>query len=177
MSYLKKVLIIMLLVSSYSNIVGEETDSNSISFPDTIINNQKVIKGIHYSGGPVNSDSLLDSAFNSQTLKGKKFLKGGSFEGKRSRKNIMRTIFDNIAALRYAYNKRLKEKSDLAGKILVKFSINYKGKVLTCEVVDATLKDEILHKVIVGKIKKMKFGEIPFPNDITVVYYPFIFSK
>ncbi len=35
------------------------------------------------------------------------FLKGGSLTGGRSKASIMRVVMQNLAALRYAYNKRL----------------------------------------------------------------------
>ena len=51
----------------------------------------------------------------------------------------MRVVMQNIAALRYAYNKRLREKPGLKGKITCKFAIDEFGKVIFCEALESTI--------------------------------------
>jgi len=105
------------------------------------------------------------------------FLKGGALTGGRSRAAIQRTVMQNMAALRYAYNKRLREKPGLKGKITVKFAIDEFGKVIFAQVVDATLFDSELENTVLQKVKSWEFGKIDKPGDITEVVYPFVFAN
>ena len=83
----------------------------------------------------------------------------------------------NIAALRYAYNKRLREKPGLKGKITVKFAIDEFGKVSFASVVESTMSDPELEAIVVDKIKRWVFEKIDKPGDVTEVVYPFVFSQ
>jgi len=83
----------------------------------------------------------------------------------------------NLAALRYAYNKRLREKPGLKGKITVKFAIDEFGKVIFCEVLESTMGDSELEATVVDKIKRWVFEKIDKPGDVTEVVYPFVFSQ
>jgi len=105
------------------------------------------------------------------------FLKGGALTGGRSKASIMRVVMQNIAALRYAYNKRLREKPGLKGKITVKFAIDEFGKVIFASVVESTMSDPELEGIVVDKIKRWVFEKIDKPGDVTEVVYPFVFSQ
>ncbi len=105
------------------------------------------------------------------------FLKGGSLIGGRSKASIMRVVMQNLAALRYAYNKRLREKPGLKGKITVKFAIDEFGKVIFCQVTESTMADQELETAISDKIKRWVFEKIDKPGDVTEVIYPFVFSQ
>ncbi|MBD3346695.1 MAG: AgmX/PglI C-terminal domain-containing protein [Chitinivibrionales bacterium] len=106
-----------------------------------------------------------------------KFVKGGAMTGGRSMASIRRVVMQNLAALRYAYNKRLREKPGLKGKITVKFAIDEFGKVIFCKVVGTTINDPTLENTIVSKVKRWAFGKIDKPGDVTEVVYPFVFSQ
>lgn len=106
-----------------------------------------------------------------------KFVKGGALTGGRSRASIMRVVMQNLAALRYAYNKRLREKPGLKGKITCKFAIDEFGKVIFCEATDSDMDDPTLVSEVVDKIKRWVFEKIDKPGDITEVIYPFAFSQ
>jgi TonB family protein len=111
------------------------------------------------------------------TVSEPKFVKGGALTGGRSRASIMRVVMQNIAALRYAYNKRLREKPGLKGKITCKFAIDEFGKVIFCEVLESTMSDPQLEEEVVDKIKRWVFEKIDKPGDVTEVVYPFVFSQ
>jgi TonB family protein len=83
----------------------------------------------------------------------------------------------NLAALRYAYNKRLREKPGLKGKITCKFAIDEFGKVIFCEALESTMADPGLEAEVVDKIKRWVFEKIDKPGDVTEVVYPFVFSQ
>jgi TonB family protein len=106
-----------------------------------------------------------------------KFTKGGALTGGRSKASIMRVVMQNLAALRYAYNRRLREKPGLKGRITVKFAIDEFGKVIFCSVVSSTMGDPPLEKTVVSKIKRWVFEKIDKPGDVTEVVYPFVFSQ
>lgn len=105
------------------------------------------------------------------------FLKGGALTGGRSKASIMRVVMQNLAALRYAYNKRLRDKPGLNGKITCKFAIDEFGKVIFCQVVESTMGDTELESLIAAKIKLWVFEKIDKPGDVTEVIYPFVFSQ
>jgi TonB family protein len=105
------------------------------------------------------------------------FVSGGSLTGGRSKASIMRVVMQNLAALRYAYNKRLREKPGLQGKVTVKFAIDEFGKVIFCEVVQSTMGDPPFEEIVVGKIKRWVFEKIDKPGDVTEVVYPFVFTQ
>jgi TonB family protein len=100
----------------------------------------------------------------------------GQTIGGRSKSEIMRVVMQNISVLRYAYNKRLREKPGLKGKITVKFAIDEFGNVLHCKVVESSVADNALENTVTGKIIRWKFERIDKPGDITEVVYPFVFS-
>jgi hypothetical protein len=111
------------------------------------------------------------------TVSEPKFVKGGALTGGRSRASIMRVVMQNLAALRYAYNKRLREKPGLKGKITCKFAIDEFGKVIFCDVLESTMSDPTLETEVVDKIKRWVFEKIDKPGDVTEVVYPFVFSQ
>jgi len=105
------------------------------------------------------------------------FMKGAALTGGRSKASIMRVVMQNIAALRYAYNKRLRDKPGLKGKITIKFAIDEYGKVIFAQVVESTMGDSELETEVCGKIKRWVFEKIDKPGDVTEVVYPFVFSQ
>jgi TonB family protein len=111
------------------------------------------------------------------TVSEPQFVKGGALTGGRSRASIMRVVMQNLAALRYAYNKRLREKPGLKGKITCKFAIDEFGKVIFCEVLESTMSDPQLEQEVIDKIKRWVFEKIDKPGDVTEVVYPFVFSQ
>lgn len=100
----------------------------------------------------------------------------GITTGGRSRSSIARVVQQNMAALRYAYNRRLREKPGLNGKIRVRFAIDEFGKVIFCDVIGSTMDDATFKKLIAAKIKLWVFEKIDKPGDVTEVIYPFVFS-
>lgn len=102
---------------------------------------------------------------------------GGIMPSGRSRASIMRVVMQNISALRYAYNKRLREKPGLKGKVTCRFAIDEFGKVIFCEVLESNMSDPLLEQEVVDKIKRWAFDKIDKPGDIAEVMYPFVFSQ
>ena len=86
-------------------------------------------------------------------------------------------VMQNLAALRHAYNIRLREKPGLKGKITIKFAIDEFGNVIFCELEESTMSDAELELAVVDKIRLWKFEKIDKPGDVTEVVYPFMFSQ
>jgi TonB family protein len=128
-------------------------------------------------GGDEGGSSLELKKRGSLKISAPDFLKGASLTGGRSKASIMRVVMQNLAALRYAYNKRLREKPGLKGKITVKFAIDEFGKVIFCQVMESTMADQELETSVMEKIKRWVFEKIDKPGDVTEVVYPFVFSQ
>ncbi|MDR0331435.1 MAG: TonB family protein [Chitinispirillales bacterium] len=95
----------------------------------------------------------------------------------RSRASIQHVIMQNMATLRDAYNRRLRDKPGLSGKITVKFAIDEFGKVIFAQVVESTMADSELERTVVDRVKSWNFDKIDKPGDVTEVTYPFVFSQ
>ncbi|MFW5813619.1 MAG: TonB family protein [Fibrobacterota bacterium] len=105
------------------------------------------------------------------------FKTGGALVGGRSRQSIMRVVMQNINSLRYAYNRRLREKPTLGGKATVKFAIDEFGNVIYAQVVESSLNDSQLEGTILRRVRNWVFEKIDKPGDVTEVVYPFVFSQ
>ena len=106
-----------------------------------------------------------------------KIVKGETLTGGRSRSRIMRVIWENHARLRYAYNKRLKGRPGLQGKVVLKFTIDPKGNVDSCMVDESTIKDPEFEKIIVKNIKEWVFEKVDDKIGTTEVVCPFTFTQ
>ena len=137
------------------------------------------------SGGVDALDGLMGGSGATVKLKKKKTLRvkqptgasGAGLSGGRSRANIMRVVRQNLAALRYAFNKRLRDKPGLRGKVTVKWAIDEFGNVLFAKVVSSTVNDPDFEQTVMKKVKLWKFGKIDKPGDVTEVTYPFVFTQ
>ncbi len=103
--------------------------------------------------------------------------KGVNYYQSRSKAAIMQVVMQNLASLRYAYNRRLREKPGIQGKIYVKYRIDENGDVISSKVVKSSMHDRKLENTIAKKIKTWKHCPINKSGDITEVVYPFVFSQ
>jgi len=104
------------------------------------------------------------------------FLKGGALTGGRSRASIQRVVMQNMAALRYAYNRRLRDRPELGGKITVKFAVDEFGTVTYAQMLESTINDEELENTVLDRVITWNFDRIDKPGDMTEVVYPFVFD-
>jgi len=145
--------------------------------------------GSGFGGGGGGVDDLLGGLLggNSGGLELKKkgelrvsspeFLRGGNLIGGRNRASIQRIVMQNMAALRYAYNKRLREKPGLCGKITTKFAIDEFGNVVFAMVTASTMNDSSFEQTVLNRIKSWNFEKIDKPGDVTDVTYPLAFDQ
>jgi TonB family protein len=102
---------------------------------------------------------------------------GGGTSGGRSRASIQRVVMQNMAALRHAYNERLREIPGLSGRITVDFYIDEFGKVIYTQVVNSTMGDPKFENTVVTRVRSWEFDRIDKPGDVMKVTYPFVFSQ
>jgi len=104
-----------------------------------------------------------------------KFIK--SVTGGRSSESVEQVVMQNMDVLRDAYNKRVREKPGLTGKITIKFTIDEFGRVIFAKAVESTMADSELESTVASKVKSWGFEKIDKPGDETVVIYPFTFPQ
>jgi hypothetical protein len=129
---------------------------------------------------PASGDLKLANPENKRTgiaIREPELIHTGAIVGGRSRASVMRVVMQNLVALRYAYNKRLREKPGLQGKITCKFAIDEFGKIVFCEMTGSTVSDPQLEAEVIAKIRAWVFDKIDKPGDITEVVYPFAFAQ
>jgi hypothetical protein len=97
--------------------------------------------------------------------------------GGRSRESIMKVVMDSLYLIKTKYNKRLRERPCIHGKIIFRFGIDELGKVIFCKVDSSTVKDSTLASDLLMFIKTWQFEPIHKPHDITEVIYPFVFDS
>jgi TonB family protein len=126
----------------------------------------------------IDNDSLQNKKKDELKVSTPNFMKGATpLTGGRSRASIQRVVKQNMAALRDAYSKRLRDKPGLTGKITVKFAIDEFGKVIFAQIVESTMSDSKLESTVVSRVKNWNFEKIDKPGDVTEVTYPFVFSQ
>ena len=148
-------------------------------------------KGAGYSsgfgGGTGGASDLLGGLGNgsSSTLKKRgelniaspDFVSSGNAANARSRASIQRVVMQNIASLRYAYNRRVRERPGLSGTITVKFAIDEFGTVIYAQVVESTINDPELEITVETRVRSWVFEKVNRPGDVTEITYPFAFSS
>ena len=91
----------------------------------------------------------------------------------RSTRTIARVVAAHTGAIRYAYNRELRKKPSLRGKIILTFTIAPTGDVTECHVEDTAMNWPPLENSLVKMVRTWRFPEIP-EGDVTVSY-PLVF--
>src|SRR6187401_3141401 len=82
---------------------------------------------------------------------------GASGKGSRAREEV-EIVFDrNKGALYALYGRALRETPELAGKVVLEFTIAPSGEITMCRVVSSELKDPELEKKIVARVRLIRF--------------------
>jgi outer membrane biosynthesis protein TonB len=91
------------------------------------------------------------------------------------REVIRRVLRQNVAPIRACYEKALRAKSDLAGRVVVRFEIDAAGNVATSESTSATtLASADAVACVVGAFKPLVFPEPE--GGAVIVTYPIVFA-
>ncbi len=98
-----------------------------------------------------------------------------SSTGNLDRGIIQRRIRSNMARFRYCYEKRLQGNPSLGGKLVVSFTIEASGRVVSARAVSSTLGDAQVEGCVVSGIHRLKFPS--FTKGVVIVNYPFTFVR
>jgi len=99
----------------------------------------------------------------------------GDESGTRSPESILRVIRSSIGGFQYTYQKYLRDKPDLGGKISLRFTIAPSGGIIAIEVLSSNTGDSKLDEDIKDKARRMAFDAIPKGN--VTVTYAFVLDK
>lgn len=96
-------------------------------------------------------------------------------EGGLDRDVIADVIKRNLGQIRYCYERQLSSNPELYGKLLVKFTIDAGGGVMSQKIGNSTLKSAMVEGCVLRRLAGWKF---PLPRGGTQVHvsYPFLFK-
>jgi Ca-activated chloride channel family protein len=77
--------------------------------------------------------------------------------------------------LRYCYQRELQKAPDLAGKIVMAFTIGRDGSVVTAAVKESTMKNQLVEQCVTSRILRLQFDPLA-GGGVVKVTYPFLFS-
>ncbi|NOZ62682.1 MAG: energy transducer TonB [Calditrichaeota bacterium] len=95
--------------------------------------------------------------------------------GYRSEESVFQTVNARQGQITYIYNKYLKIKPTLRGKVSIEFTIAANGHVISARVIESTLNYAPMEREILSLVKRLKFKPIASGN-VTFVF-PFQFAK
>ncbi|OGS37137.1 MAG: hypothetical protein A2293_15775 [Elusimicrobia bacterium RIFOXYB2_FULL_49_7] len=99
-----------------------------------------------------------------------------STSAKRDDRVIGDYVKTNMRSIKAAYDRLLKNKPDLAGKITIRFTIESSGRVVDVEVVESSMEDSELIDKIIRVVRNWRFPEISESEGSVTVNFPFIFQ-
>lgn len=88
---------------------------------------------------------------------------------------VRRTIRDHLKQIRECYETELKKTPDLAGKIVLKWEVNDKGRVISTGVQSDLPKKSEVGACILAKIETWIFPA-PQKGQTVHIVYPFVFA-
>lgn len=91
----------------------------------------------------------------------------------RSTRTIGRVVAAHTGAIRYAYNRELRKKPSLRGKIVLTFTISPEGDVTECHIKESAMNWPPLENSLVKIVRTWRFPKIP-EGEVTVSY-PLVF--
>ena len=92
----------------------------------------------------------------------------------RSKDVVRDVIFKHIGEVKHCYELELEKNQDLAGRVMVNFTISADGKVTESKIDKTTLRNETVEKCIVEAVRTWEF---PKPKGgIVTVTYPFLLA-
>jgi outer membrane biosynthesis protein TonB len=103
---------------------------------------------------------------------------GGSdagWEGTIDREAVRRVIRSILSQIKSCYERQLRMKPNLEGKIVVQFEIMSQGRVRSAKTKSTALNDGAVESCVANLIKDQRFPEPP-PGTIALVDYPFVFG-
>lgn len=101
---------------------------------------------------------------------------GASFVGTIDRNAVLRVIRSKHAIIRRCYEKELRFKKELGGRVVLKFEIAEGGRVASASVDSSTLGDPGVENCLKNELVTWQFPDPP-PNSVAEVLFPFTFQN
>lgn len=101
---------------------------------------------------------------------------GATFAGTIDRNAVLRVIQTHKPVIRRCYEKELRFKTTLSGRLVVKFVIGEKGKVLSAEVNESSINNKGVETCLTNELATWLFPEPP-ANSVAEVLFPFSFQN
>jgi hypothetical protein len=98
-----------------------------------------------------------------------------SITGSLDRKIIQRVIRKHTREVKYCYEQQLQKNKNLAGRVIINFTISGTGGVVAASAGGGTLGNSAVSSCIASKVRRWVFPE-PNGGGIVRVSYPFLFS-
>jgi protein TonB len=124
-------------ITSANSSRGFGTGAGSLTGHDTTAVTSSIARGSADARGPVRT--------------------GSSGKAARSREEIELVFDRNKGAIYGLYNRALRERAELQGKLVLEFSVAPSGEVTMCRVVSSELNDPDLESKIVARVKLFHF--------------------
>lgn len=86
---------------------------------------------------------------------------------------VDRVVRHHVAALRHCYERRLPSRPTLAGRVVIRFTLERDGTIRSAEAVDSTLEDPQVERCLVEDFLTWDW---PPGHSIRVIRYPLVFT-
>lgn len=96
-------------------------------------------------------------------------------EGQLDREVIRRVVREHHREIRECYNQQYQSNSDLAGRVVVSFTVASHGDVVRAEISESDLDNDDVEDCLVRRFRRFRFPEAGTAGLIHV-YYPFVFT-
>ncbi|MBK8803626.1 MAG: AgmX/PglI C-terminal domain-containing protein [Fibrobacteres bacterium] len=93
----------------------------------------------------------------------------------RETESVSRLIRGHIGSFRYSYEKRLRKKPRLQGKLVLGFTISAEGDIVKINKISSTIGDAELEQAILDKARHMKFDQTQ--DGSTTVRYSMVLRR
>jgi len=123
------------------------------------INTANMSRGYGAGSGPLGSINTTQATSNVLKAQKESTVKraAGSSKATRSEEEIVRVFDRNKSAIYALYNRALRDKPDLKGKLVLELTISPEGEITRCEVVSSELGDAELERKLVARVKLFRF--------------------
>jgi len=100
---------------------------------------------------------------------------GTKFEGSEDKEIIRRIIRRHINEVKWCYEQELSKKPDLAGRIMVQFTVAASGQVIASVLQNSTMGNARVESCTVEAVRRWQFPK-PLGGGIVIISYPFVLT-
>lgn len=101
---------------------------------------------------------------------------GATFAATIDRNAVLRVIQNHKTVIRRCYEKELRFKTTLSGRLVVKFVIGEKGKIVSAVINESSLNNKSVETCLTNELSTWLFPEPP-ANSVAEVLFPFNFQN